>query len=786
MQKEKKILKLPSTGDIYLISISAILAITIILYFIYEYDLKFASFVIISIIIFNLLIRKYINAKIYHRIIPIAGLCGFIVIVYIIITLNRRIAYLPPNQSLFFIILGISGVIGVTYSLPKLRNVYQKILGIRIIDFILIISIALISVHPWFTNMPWGHDTEYHLSIVFFVQIGMSEGTIFPQWVTYYWMGGTIFQFYPWLSYSFSIPFFLAGLKPYQTIRGVFITTFILSGVSVYYTIHQLTLKRLASFISSISYLFSGYHFIDMNYRADLAECTSFVFVPLVFLHFFRALNNKNQKDAFISGFYCMILLFCHLLIAYVVVVTLFLCMSLWLIKEVMFKMIQRQNLPQTTSLKDIVSIPLSFGIMLVTLFGLAAWWLYPALTRLGEIDSAALFISSYQIHTYQILQLLNFVRWFERLSSPYMPLYIGLALFLFGNLGLLFSKEKISELFGLVFIISLIFTIDTSIYPLFPGIEYIQFPWRFQIITSFALSYFVGIFSQNAFEYLNKFHVKHFRQISHFFPLIIIALIIADTWILAGFPNALLNNQTYTGRIDLSNKDFSRACDFFLQEYSEGEIFRVRDYTDRRFKLYTMCLGKKILFTRGIAPEWTPVRYSVYKYGDFEIEGYFNTKYAVIDTFERNTFINKGFILENTFDSVSILRNPYFRPFIEIVENPNSTTTRLLSGGADILEFSSEKIKIGLKILEDSDVFLVIKVAWFPDWQGWIDGTKTKINCNKFGMIYLKCEPGEHILTLKFMEKVTYGYFITISFITIILLVYILRKSVYKSSFRL
>lgn len=782
LQKEKKTWKLPGSGDIYLITISTILAITIISYFILEYDLKIASLIIVSIIILNFLIRNYINDVICHRILHIAGLCGVFVTAYILFTLNRRIAYLPPNQNLFFIILGVLGIIGVSYSSPKLRMVYQKVLKFRIIDFILVIGFALIAVHPWFTNIPWGHDIEYHLFSMFSFQTGILEGNILPRWDTQYWLGNLRFHFYPWLSYYFGVFFLLLGFKPYQTIAGVFITTFVLSGISVYYTIHKLTQKRLASFVASIGYLYSGYHFIDMNYRVDLAESASFVFVPLVFLHFFRALNNKNQKDAFISGGYLTLLFFCHLLTAFVIVVTMFLCICLLIIRKVIVSIPQRKNLDKKTLFKTITSIFLSFGITFVTLIGLTLWWVFPALTQLGEINRAALFVSTYQIHTYQILQLLNFIRWFNRLSSPYMPLYIGFALFLFGNLGLLFTKEKISELFGIVFIISLIFTINTSFYPLFPGIEYIQFPWRFQIITAFSLSYFVGIFAQSVFDYLNNSHLKPFHDIAHFFPLIVVALLIADTWIMAGFPGVLLSDQTHTGRIDLSNKDFSRACDFFLQEYSEEEVFRVRDYTDNRFKLYTACLGKKILFTRGITSEWTPIKYSEYDKGNFVIEGYFNTKYAVINTGDQNKFINQGFILDKTFNSVSILRNPYFRPFVELVENPNSTTAKLLSGETKVIEYSSEKIEIKVNVLEDHDVFLVIKVAWFPDWKGWIDGTQKTVNCNEFGLIYLKCEPGEHIMTLRFMEDVIYGYIITISFIIIVSVVYILRKNTFKT----
>lgn len=63
----------------------------------------------------------------------------------------------------------------------------------------------------------------------------------------------------------------------------IFFATF-LSGIAMYYFTKKVTKNKYIAVLSSIIYILVPYRFTDMYIRNALAELTSFIFLPLVFM----------------------------------------------------------------------------------------------------------------------------------------------------------------------------------------------------------------------------------------------------------------------------------------------------------------------------------------------------------------------------------------------------------------------------------------------------------------------------------------------------------------------
>ena len=767
-------------ANIYLIIIGLFLSILLLTYYFLRFDTRIASFSLLALLIANFVAGKFLASQFSKKMPYLFLFCGIGCTGYIIVTTPFRVAAFSPDMLLYFVIILILVALALLFSISKMQNSFLKVIKSKNIDYLVMLGFALIAVHPWFYNISWGHDTGHQLIATVSLQRGISEGSIFPRWDTYYWAGSAHFHFYSWIFYYLTIPFFLMGLKPYQTIMASIIVVFILSGFSMYYMTFNLTKNRLSSIISGIAYLFSGYHFVATNYRTAFAEASGFMISPLVFLYYIRALQRKSYSEAFKAGFALAILLFVHNISAFIVILVLSLYTIFRFITRFCHSLyFKEQSISHWLKQNSVIFVLLA--IVYGTLLGLTAWWLLPALMQMKYVNQSALFSYPYTVHVYPFLRLFKIVEWKGMLASPGTPMYIGLALFLFGSIALFFEKNELRDIFGFVLVTSILFVVDVSLYPLFPMIRYVQFPWRFLILTSLSLSFLVGDFSHKVFIFFGKISIKKFTKmhtpLSYFSFVFIIGILIADTWIYAGFPGVLFSDSEHQGIVDLSNEEFDEISDYLLKEYEKGDIFRVRDYTGERFRFFATSLDKKIYFTIGSSPAWTPIYYAPYKSLNPATEGYFSTKYAVVNTSNMLDYSPSDFALEKSYNKFSILRNLHFRPFIEIVENPNDIDAQLQAGETRLIMYSPDKILLEVNVSEqlpmDSEVFIVLKIAWFPDWQGWLDDQEIEVGRNSYGLITLACGPGKHTILLKFVEQIFQGTIITILFITLTVLLY-------------
>jgi len=94
---------------------------------------------------------------------------------------------------------------------------------------------------------------------------------------------------YPLFMFTYPLPYYIASLFHFigfsfiNSIKLLLIGSFILSGITMYLWAKD-SFGKLPGFVASIFYLFNPYHLIDLNFRADIGEIISFVFLPLTLL----------------------------------------------------------------------------------------------------------------------------------------------------------------------------------------------------------------------------------------------------------------------------------------------------------------------------------------------------------------------------------------------------------------------------------------------------------------------------------------------------------------------
>ncbi|KKQ07164.1 MAG: hypothetical protein US18_C0025G0006 [Parcubacteria group bacterium GW2011_GWB1_36_5] len=283
---------------------------------------------------------------------------------------------------------------------------------------------------------------------------------------------------YPVLNFLYPLPFYLAeipkilGFGFVDSIKIVFVISTVASAVAMFWALSQVFYKW-ASFTGAILYIFAPYRFVDLYVRGSLGEIVAFVFLPLIFGAIFKIA--KDQKIFLpVMAFLISFLILSHNVIA-VIFLPFLLVVSLIIIKKEKWQIIS------------------SFvaGILIASFF-----WI-PAVYDLKFVKLSEIKVSNVVDHLVGIREL-------TVPSWGYGPRPIGLESFspqvglialaiVFSVLYLRFTKKTGEKLINFMLIIFtssffLMTKYSLSFWQYIPGIDIIQFPWRFLSLSSFFL----------------------------------------------------------------------------------------------------------------------------------------------------------------------------------------------------------------------------------------------------------------------------------------------------------
>ncbi len=306
---------------------------------------------------------------------------------------------------------------------------------------------------------------------------------------------------YPLFNFVFPLPFYVAelfhlsGLSLVDSIKALFFISIPLSFLSMYLLLRQFA-SKLLSLAGAVLYIYAPYRAVDLYIRGAIGEIVSFVFLPLIVLSIVK-IKGLNLRWVGIGALVLSFLVLSHNITAYM-----FLPFSALLL---LIQLIVTKN--KMVFLGKSISM-ISLGLLISIYF-----WL-PAVIESGLMSYDTVF--NFADHYPTILQLIT-PYWGYGASVPGpgdgMSFFLGTANILvliaaFLVTFIFWSKLKKDIKMMLIWIsvcLSLAFFLmnyrSFAFWNSIPMIPYFQFPWRFLILTTFAIPILIIVFDKMRFK---------------------------------------------------------------------------------------------------------------------------------------------------------------------------------------------------------------------------------------------------------------------------------------------
>ena len=166
----------------------------------------------------------------------------------------------------------------------KINNIISK----KYIPFIVILVASIFVSIPLLSrklNMLYDDGVQHICRLMGTFQ-SIQEGQTFPVIMSNFanGFGYSWNLFYSPITAYAPLIFKILGFSFTNCIKMFMFLVVFLSGVSMYFFTKKVTKNEMVSTLSAILYIFAPYRFTDMYVRNALAELTSFIFLPIVFL----------------------------------------------------------------------------------------------------------------------------------------------------------------------------------------------------------------------------------------------------------------------------------------------------------------------------------------------------------------------------------------------------------------------------------------------------------------------------------------------------------------------
>lgn len=367
--------------------------------------------------------------------------------------MNQVMKQIKENKWIHYIIIIIIGVIlSMPLSQIQIRETHDGVL--HMLRLIGTVDTLKIGQFPPLINQNYCNGSGYSMNL------------FYPPLVTYLPLLIKLFT----SSYTVTLKIF----------GGICI---VLSGVTMYQFVYQVTKKRTIALFSAIFYLIAPYKLVDVYKRFAIGEFTSFIFIPFVFLGLVNLFEQDQKKHYFIA-IGAIGLMLSH------TITTLYTC--IFCIVYILFHMKQLKN-------KEIIKkcfINVIF-ILLVSMF----FWL-PLLETTTMTDYAIM--DDKIIHTngeYVSSNTISFIQFWNDIEKNGITFKIGAPTIIVIVLTI-FVLKKVDKKYNDFYLISIIFSLFslcmvTKFFPwkIMPNLLCkLQYPWRMIGFFYFFTSFICGI----------------------------------------------------------------------------------------------------------------------------------------------------------------------------------------------------------------------------------------------------------------------------------------------------
>ncbi len=350
----------------------------------------------------------------------------------------------------------------------------MKSQSVLVVIFIFIVSTVLL-----FSLFQKGiynsHDGEVHVARIAQFRQALEDGQLPVRW-----LGNWNFGYgYPALVYAYSLPYYIGTLLKqlnlsYEEIYKVLIfSSLFFSGLTFYYFSRNY-FPKTASIIGSLFYISAPYRLADIYERGALAECLSFIFLPLLFLVV------KFLKKEYFGGFLVTSLIVFAVLTTHALTLLVFLPFLLlfWILEIKKDRVLAAKLL-----------FALLFGVLL------SAFQILPMIFEQKYVELDKTYFNIFQGTFISINQLLRIPKEGVNIGTG---IQLGLAQSSVILLSLVLagyeflarrSFDKFTIFFLITSLVAALLTLDISksVWLTFKPLTTVLFPWRFLTLTTFS-----------------------------------------------------------------------------------------------------------------------------------------------------------------------------------------------------------------------------------------------------------------------------------------------------------
>ncbi len=378
-------------------------------------------------------------------------------------------------------------------------NKYFRKFAPHILVLVLVMPAAIPLFKEGFFNV---HDNT-QVQRVYEMGKVLGEGTFPVRWIPDlgYGYGYPLFNFYAPLAYYFGGILTLIGLNALVATKLMFLAGILLSSITMFALGRRLW-GLIGGLVASVFYTYGVHNAINIYIRGDVGEFWAYSFIPLVFLSIYLLYKENKLRYAVLGGISYAAVILSHNLTAFML--TPFMVLA---------------SLPFALDLIRNWKTSRLMGITLIFLIGIlisSFYWL-PAIAELKytNVDSIIGGGSDFRDHFVCLNQLWS-SPWGYGGSNPGcldgISFKLGKAAVILSLISLSVAfllgkkeKDKRNIVFlgaaGLIISLFLVLPYSRLFWEVMKPMEFLQFPWRFLLLSSFFLALICG----SLFYFINK-----------------------------------------------------------------------------------------------------------------------------------------------------------------------------------------------------------------------------------------------------------------------------------------
>lgn len=206
-------------------------------------------------------------------------------------------------------------------------------MGKHILPFIILAIFSVLGMKALFhPGLFTAHDIWHQAARFYHYYKAVGDGQILP-----YWIGNLANGYgYPLFFFSYHLPWILGlpflglGISIPETLKILFVLSYILSGFSMYLLVEGVLKNKMSALLSAIIYLWAPYRFLTILVSAAMGTAFVFTFLPILLLGIYKSCNDKKtNKGIILTAIGLSGIILSHFL-SFIAVIPLSILFALW------------------------------------------------------------------------------------------------------------------------------------------------------------------------------------------------------------------------------------------------------------------------------------------------------------------------------------------------------------------------------------------------------------------------------------------------------------------------